>query len=42
MLFVGHYYENREQVITGTTATTLPQAATDLLAAFRWGQEVQI
>ena len=42
MLFCGHYYENREQVITGTTATTLPQAATDLLAAFRWGQEVQI
>ena len=42
LLFVGHYYENREQVITGTIATNLPQAATDLLAAFRWGQEVQI
>ena len=29
---VGHYYANREQVITGTTVSDVPLAARDLLA----------
>jgi len=40
MLYVGHYYENREQVTVGGSGAELPKAATDLLAAFKWGNEV--
>ncbi len=35
LLMVGHWYENRETVVTGTIATELPFAANALLAPFR-------
>ena len=35
-LLVGHWYENREQVVTGTIASNLPMAAESLL----WGNRV--
>jgi uncharacterized phiE125 gp8 family phage protein len=35
MMLVGHWYENREAVVTGTIATTLPLAAKTLLTPYR-------
>ena len=35
-LMVGTWYENREAVITGTTATTVPLAVEALIDAVRW------
>lgn len=35
LLLVGHWYENRESVVTGTIATTLPLAAEALLSTYR-------
>jgi uncharacterized phiE125 gp8 family phage protein len=37
LLLVGHYYDNREAVITGATAAELPMAVAALLAAEDWG-----
>jgi hypothetical protein len=34
-LLIGHWYENRETVITGTISTALPFAAEALLAPYR-------
>lgn len=34
LLLIGHLYENREDVITGTTATELPIASRDLLMPY--------
>lgn len=35
LLCIGHWFENREAVITGTTATSLPLGVEDLLAPYR-------
>ena len=35
LLMVGHWYANREEVVTGTSATQLPMAAQALLAPWR-------
>lgn len=35
LLLVGHYYENRESVVTGTIASDLPQTVEWLLAPYR-------
>lgn len=35
LLLIGHRYENREAIITGTIATELPQGVQDLLAPHR-------
>lgn len=35
LLLIAHYYTNREAVVTGTIATTLPLAVDDLLQEFR-------
>ncbi len=35
LLLVGHWYEHRETVVTGTIATNLPQAVDALLAPYR-------
>lgn len=37
LLIVGHLYGNREDVITGTIATELPQGSRALLAPYRKG-----
>ncbi|MEM9388623.1 MAG: head-tail connector protein [Pseudomonadota bacterium] len=35
---IGHYYENREAVVTGTVATEMPQGAKSILQSWRvWG-----
>ena len=34
-LLVGHYYRNREQVITGTIVTSLPEGFADLTSVHR-------
>lgn len=34
LLLIGHYYENRESVITGTIATELPMAVQSLVDAY--------
>jgi len=34
-LLVGHWYENREEVITGLTASTVPGTVERLLTAYR-------
>jgi hypothetical protein len=36
-LLIGHYYENREAVVTGMTASELPEAVRSLLATLKWG-----
>jgi hypothetical protein len=36
-LLIGHWYANREAVVTGTIATELPQAVKSLLATLKWG-----
>lgn len=36
-ILLGHWYENRETVVTGTIATALPFAADSLIASLRWG-----
>lgn len=41
MLFIlGHLYANREDVITGTTATDIPMGSRSLLAPYRQGMGV--
>jgi hypothetical protein len=35
-LLVGHWYEHREAVATGTIATDLPMGATAMIGALRW------
>lgn len=35
LLLVGHFYENRQQVVTGKTATSLPFAVEHLIAPYR-------
>ncbi|MFP5432845.1 MAG: head-tail connector protein [Alphaproteobacteria bacterium] len=35
LLLVGHWYANREAVVTGTIATQLPMAVDALLAPLR-------
>ncbi|WP_183027658.1 head-tail connector protein [Variovorax sp. UMC13] len=37
LLILGHLHENREEVVTGTTATTLPIGAKALLSPYRVG-----
>lgn len=37
LLLIGHWYSNRESVITGTITAALPQAFDDLLSNFRRG-----
>lgn len=36
MLLVGHWYANRETVVTGTIATALPMATESLWRPHRW------
>ncbi|RYE43614.1 MAG: phage gp6-like head-tail connector protein [Hyphomicrobiales bacterium] len=36
LLLVGHYYANREAVVTGTIATALPFSVSALLDPHRW------
>lgn len=36
-ILVGHWYENREAVVTGITAAALPFAADSLISSLRWG-----
>lgn len=36
-LLVGHWYRNREAVVTGTITAELPQAVASLLATLKWG-----
>ncbi len=35
LMIVGHFYENREDVVVGTIATSLPQSSQILIAPFR-------
>lgn len=37
LLLIGHWYENRESIVIGKTATYVPQAVESLLAAESWG-----
>jgi uncharacterized phiE125 gp8 family phage protein len=37
LLLVGHWYENREAVVTGTIATNLPHTVDTLIASECWG-----
>ncbi len=37
LLMIGHWFENREAVVTGTIATTMPQSATALLHGLKTG-----
>lgn len=37
-LLVGHWYEHREAVVTGTIATELPMAVDMLVGALRWAR----
>jgi hypothetical protein len=34
-MLIGHWFENREEVVTGTIATKLPVASENLLRPFR-------
>lgn len=36
-MLVGHFFENREDVVTGTIATQLPMSSRDLLRPYRLG-----
>lgn len=38
LLLVGHLYENREEVVTGTIATELPDGFKRVLDPLRWGR----
>lgn len=37
-MLIAHWYENREPVMVGTSATKIPQAVSNLLAPYRWVQ----
>ncbi len=37
LLLVGHWYANREQVVTGMNATSLPHGFTALCGGLKWG-----
>ncbi len=39
LLLLGHKYENRQEVVTGTIATQIPQAAADIFLQHRMGDE---
>lgn len=39
LLLLGHWFENREAVVTGTIATELPQSAEALLTQYLYGDE---
>lgn len=42
LLWGGHFYQNREAVVTGTISTIIPFAVDALLAPYRrWGPETE-